>query len=362
MFAAMAKSRQLHLPLPKNEPGSDAHSHFAVLDGWRALSIMFVLLGHLFPLGPSQLSLNVSIACSGMALFFTLSGFLITKTLLSNSNLYVFAVRRFFRIVPLAWAAMLVLLIANGSSFYVWMANLLFYANSVPNALIVNGGGHLWSLCVEMQIYVMLAILIAALPRIGVGAIPFICIAVTLWRISHHVYIDMATWYRCDEILAGGILALVYAKRYGDMTQRLLTWLNPLWLLPVLILSANPAAGALQYLRPYIAAAVVGSTLYNPPIIFLRLSQHRFTIYLATISYALYILHGALMATWLSSGDTIVKYSKRPLFIAVTFLIAHLSTFKFEARFIKYARRLTTNPAPNGNGLLAENTAVSRRL
>ena len=55
-----------------------------VLDGWRGLSILLVLLGHLFPLGPKAWQMNGAVAGTGMAIFFTLSGCLITSVLLKR--------------------------------------------------------------------------------------------------------------------------------------------------------------------------------------------------------------------------------------------------------------------------------------
>jgi peptidoglycan/LPS O-acetylase OafA/YrhL len=338
-------------PAPaEDRQANRTHSHLAVLDGWRALSICLVLIGHLAPLGPGRLGLNESVATTGMVLFFILSGFLITKTLLANPSIYTFAVRRIFRIVPLAWLAMLILLFANGPETDVWVSNFLFYANNA-DTLVMNGGGHLWSLSVEMQIYLLLAVFVAAFPSIGVKAIPLMCLAVTTLRVDNHIYISMVTWYRCDELLAGGVLALAYTGRYGLTAQRLLAWLHPLWLMPLVVISAHPAAGAIQYLRPYLAAAAVGATLYNPPEFFIRSSQHRSVIYLANVSYALYIIHGLLMATWLASGDTLVRYGKRPLFFATTFFLSHLSTFHFERYFMNLGKVLTSKNAGLFTGL-----------
>ena len=56
-------------------------NRFQSLDGWRGLSILFVLAGHLLPLGPKSWQMNSSVAAAGMAVFFILSGFLITNIL-----------------------------------------------------------------------------------------------------------------------------------------------------------------------------------------------------------------------------------------------------------------------------------------
>ena len=100
---------------------------FEVLDGWRGLSIIFVLACHLLPLGPKVLQLNFSAGLMGMTLFFTLSGFLITHFLLYRSSVVDFLVRRFFRILPLAWTYIIISLLLYSASRDVWMAHMFFW-------------------------------------------------------------------------------------------------------------------------------------------------------------------------------------------------------------------------------------------
>ena len=45
-------------------------NRFQTLDGWRGVSILLVLVGHLFPLGPKSWQLNSAIAGCGMVIFF----------------------------------------------------------------------------------------------------------------------------------------------------------------------------------------------------------------------------------------------------------------------------------------------------
>src|SRR5262245_33415169 len=61
-----------------------------ILDGWRAMSILLVLGSHLLPLGPKVLELNFTAGAAGMALFFTLSGFLIVQFLAAGMPLGIF--------------------------------------------------------------------------------------------------------------------------------------------------------------------------------------------------------------------------------------------------------------------------------
>jgi hypothetical protein len=60
--------------------------------------------------------------------------------------------------------------------------------------------------------------------------------------------------------------------------------------------------------------------------------------------------HQFLEFTWLGEGDKLVKYAKRPLLVAASFGLAHLSTFHYEKRCIalgkKLSARLRARPKP----------------
>ncbi len=96
-------------------------------------------------------------------------------------------------------------------------------------------------------------------------------------------------------------------------------------------------------------------SLINTPQLLKRVAEHRATVWVATISYALYVIHGVLGNTWLGEGTKIVKYLKRPLLIGLTFLLAHLSTYRFEQPWIRFAKKITTKPLPSDNSELRMN-------
>lgn len=58
------------------------------------------------------------------------------------------------------------------------------------------------------------------------------------------------------------------------------------------------------------------------------------------MSFAAYVFHGMLSATWFGSGDTVVKYGKRPLLLLATFVAAHMSTFRVETPMIAIGKRV----------------------
>ena len=319
---------------------NESKSHLAVLDGWRGISILLVLATHLLPLGPKSWALNETAGPMGMALFFTLSGFLITRFLLTHASVPNFLIRRFFRIVPMAWLAMVIAFPLAGAAASDYLPNFLFYANLPPQHL-TDVAGHFWSLCVEVQFYVAIAIIAGLFRTRGLYLLPLLCVTVTLYRVSVGAEIDIVTWRRVDEILAGGILALAHAGKLGRLPVSAMSRPNIYVLLVLFALSSHPASGFMNYFRPYLAAAVVGRTLFSPPARIAVLLKSRVLAYIATISFALYVIHGLLSHTWLGEGEKLVKYLKRPLLFAATFGLAHLSTFHFEQRWIQFGKWLS---------------------
>ncbi|MEP7246529.1 MAG: acyltransferase [Gammaproteobacteria bacterium] len=315
--------------------------HLAVLDGWRGLSILFVLASHLLPLGPKAWQLNEMTGPMGMALFFTLSGFLITRILLADADIPKFLVRRGLRIVPLAWLAMAIAFPLSLSPASVYLPNFLFYANLPPQHL-AEVASHLWSLCVEMQFYLAIALVVRVGGTRGLYLMPLCCVAVTANRVLDGAYVDIVTWRRVDEILAGATLALVYSRQLGTRLPAAVPKANAYLFLALFALSCHPLGGFMNYLRPYFAAVLVGTTLFRPTRLASAVLKSRPLRYIAAVSFALYVIHGLLVDTWLGSGDKLVKYLKRPLFLGVTFALAHVSTFYYERHWIDWGKRLTS--------------------
>ena len=274
-----------------------------------------------------------------MGLFFTLSGFLITNYLLRNSSVVVFILRRFFRVVPLAWLYLAIALSFMREDAHFYLANFLFYANWPPMWLDA-ANGHMWSLCVEVQFYSGMALLVVLLRRYWFYCIPIICVAVTIRRAVDGLAFAINTYYRADELLAGAWLALIYNNRFRGIGMRVFRANMQLPLLALLIVSCHPEGGFLTYVRPYIAALLVGSTLVNDKTRLATALHSRHLFYLATVSYALYIIHPLLAETWLGSGEGIEKYAKRPLLFALLFVLAHLSTFYYEKTWIAFGTAL----------------------
>lgn len=308
-----------------------------ILDGWRATSILLVLGAHLLPLGPKVLELNETAGAMGMALFFTLSGFLIVQFLAAGTPLGLFVMKRLARIIPLSWAAMLFLVLWHSYDPVTVARNFLFVSN-LPPVGFFHGGEHLWSLCVEMQFYMTVSVIVLLLGKRGLLLVPLLALSVTAARIVAGEYISIVTWHRVDEILTGGTIALIHSGWLGERMAAVLRKL-PVWPFAIaLFVCSHPDAGPLQYLRPYAAATLVGASLFGAPAMLRRGLESRPMAYVAEVSYALYVIHGVLSATWLGTGERTAKYLKRPLLFGATFALAHLSTFYYEQPITRRVR------------------------
>jgi peptidoglycan/LPS O-acetylase OafA/YrhL len=329
------------------------HDRIPTLDGLRAISILLVLACHLLPLGPKSLGLNETAGAMGMSLFFALSGFLITSTLIHNQNVVDFLIRRLARILPLAYlfSFLTLVFIAHNPKALFWTD--LFLVNYFTEYLSPGLTEHLWSLCVEMQFYVSIALIVALCGRVGLWLVWPACAVVTFLRIYTGTYIGIATHLRVDEILSGACVAIVVASEWKPKASFLaIVIASVFW-----FASSNPLTGELQYLRPYASAALVLTTLQfysDRPASLLASAPMR---YIATISYALYIIHPATAYGWMNEGAPAIKYlAKRPISFALTFALAHLSTFYWEKPWQVWAKRWLARRNQSSFGVVAKNT------
>jgi peptidoglycan/LPS O-acetylase OafA/YrhL len=145
-----------------------SRSRIPSLDGLRALSIAIVICAHVcgtinlqFPPYTHKIS---SFGAFGVKVFFVISGYLITKLLLAEEVRYgrisigEFYLRRAFRIWPVAYAFILVVaLLKSLGVLSLPPHNLLFAATFTMNHAAEGAWwtGHLWSLAVEEQFYLV---------------------------------------------------------------------------------------------------------------------------------------------------------------------------------------------------------------
>jgi peptidoglycan/LPS O-acetylase OafA/YrhL len=341
----------------------------AVLDGWRGISILCVLSGHLLPIQ----SLHLPVV--GMAIFFTLSGFLITTTLFHTDSVRNFFIRRVCRVVPAAWLFIAITLTIFAAPLHTWLAHIGFYANISPQYLESVLHGHfslkaglhpreffkcelipqtaaLWSICIEMQFYMLIGLLFLITGKKGLWAIPILLILITITKLYIGEDSNKVTSFRVDEILSGGTLA-VFLHNYKEKTEAFLKAIrSATFIITGLLIASCNHLQSLVILKPYLATLTVGSTIYlDEASIWKKTLKTRFLKYIATISYALYIWHQPFTPSWWKSYTWITNYENKHLlgkgllhitkFLAV-FPIAHLSTFYYEKFWINLGKNLTS--------------------
>jgi peptidoglycan/LPS O-acetylase OafA/YrhL len=317
------------------------HDKFPILDGLRAISILLVLACHLLPLGPKVLRLNETAGAMGMSLFFALSGYLITSGLIRNPNIQEFLARRLSRILPLAYAYTFIvfLLLSFDPNSLLWTD--LFMVNYLTQYLN-DWNGHFWSLCVEMHFYLVIAVVVLTFGRKGLWMVWPACLAITLLRVNAGAYLEIKTHLRVDEILSGACVATLYSNRLTSNNRLTSRVFAAIMIVAALLwaISAWPSAGAFQYFRPYATALLLLTSLHYGATRPQTLLASRPLRYIATISYALYVIHPATAHGWMNEGSTMTRYLlKRPISFALTFILAHLSTFYWESRWQSAARQ-----------------------
>lgn len=238
-----------------------AEQRIASLDGLRALSILLVLLGHLDgTLGFPALHLSHVIgdgAHLGVQVFFVISGFLITVLLVEERDaqgsvsLANFYARRTVRILPaflayyavLVWAHLAGRIHLSGTDFIVAAT---YTANYYPGRSWEIG--HLWSLSVEEQFYLLwpLAVALISSRRVLTTMLACAFALAPLVRGAMHLAIhdpglrDLEVFPAvADAISVGCLVALWRARLLQSNHYRGLTCSPWIWLAVPLILAAN---------------------------------------------------------------------------------------------------------------------------
>lgn len=294
------------------------------LDGLRFIAVALVLWDHWMaernPLPFGALGVN---------LFFVLSGFLITRILLSSKDknhykegglsdyMRKFYIRRTLRIFPIYYLSLFVLWLLGDPSVRGKMLWQLLYASNMYIALKKTWLGvtdHFWSLAVEEQFYIFFPLLIFFIPRRYI--IPFFSVLIVFsvllrtyflaigqpWYVS---YVSMPT--ALDAFGFGALMA--YAQLYHrDLFQKVYSNRVYLWgslaaLSVVFYLSAQATtAGATKDQNLYINvwerffASIFFMFLIGGAIIGYRgwfkwFLENPVSNYLGKISYGLYVYH-----------------------------------------------------------------------
>ena len=348
------------------------------LDGVRAVAIGLVLLNH------TGLSIFLG-GGNGVIVFFVLSGFLITKLMLEewdrSGTISVggFYGRRAVRILPAPTVMLAVLLAASwaitetpSEHSYLLKEILLsatYLTNMKPlllNDVFVNGSvyegylGHMWSLAVEEQFYLVwpLTMIALALPsrnaRRSVTAILGVAMAIAVIRLGLY-YLpgldpDLASisLFSFDGFALGAAMAFAFHRGTFPAFERLLSRpAVPVLAIAVLVgdLLAGRATHEISSLyvvyTSLAAAALIGHLFVAPDSLASRWASLRPVVLIGKLSYSIYLWHNPIW-TFVSSKRypdvpiavlTLVEWGLTAVAVVFSYYVIEKPAMRLRKRF-----------------------------
>lgn len=287
-----------------NKSAQTLPTYLPSLDGLRALAAWLIVLYH------AKVPM-VSGGYMAVDVFLVLSGFLITRLLIAEHegtgtiNYKAFTLRRLCRLMPALLLMLLVYLIAAPFFFdYApWASHardafwtslyLINYATIFGDKVILLG--HVWTLAVEMQFYLLwplLFLLIRKAPkRVSLLIVFTLFFAVTGWRawLATHSG-DVWAFYVRTDARASGLLLGAFIALLGKRLPEAWGWLG------VLLLTF----AFTFYSTRWLPSAQYGFTVAEVGAALIILSQPRWLAgkvwtWLALMSYGLYLWHYPIM-------------------------------------------------------------------
>ena len=329
------------------------------LDGLRAVSIALVLISHLIGTRgvPHFFDVPEDLGNLGVRTFFVISGFLITGLLLDEKaatgtiSLKKFYLRRVFRIFPASYAYVAVMALLGAFGIITLKHNDLFRAvtYAVNNHYVHSWWiGHLWSLSVEEQFYllwpatmVFLGIKRAYWAACGAFLLaPLFRILVLIFLPAHRAGVGAVFPTVADAMAIGCILACVRDRLTED--PRYMGFMKSRWfvLAPITVFVLNyPLSTKLS--------ALVGVSLLNIAIALCidwcvrtpestvgRILNTRAFVWIGALSYSLYLWQQPFINRnsdhWVNSA---------PINLIFAFCAAVVSYYLIEKPFLRLKTR-----------------------
>lgn len=366
-------------------PIKEDRVYFPNLNGLRFFAALLVIIEHVelvkfkyLDMDYFQLFRNRGTGELGVVMFFVLSGFLITYLLLVEKDktkkisIKGFYMRRILRIWPLyyflVFLSFFVLrnipffdIISTESIFT--LENFLLYLFILPNVVLFGLDsampylGITWSIGVEEQFYIIWPVLMKFIKnkqRLLFGVL-FIYLLVHLVVLPVLMYVTnenscissiQAVWdrFNIDCMAIGGLFALWHFNKKSILKYLYNPSLN--WCLVLFFIVALFTNFRLPYLNSEFFAVIFGILILNlatNPNPILNLENKPFN-YLGKISYGLYMYHLIAIVISLKVLDYmgIHRWQIQTLCsIGVTILMATLSYYGFEQRFIRMKTRFS---------------------
>lgn len=332
------------------------------IDGLRALAVLSVILFH------AEFAAFRG-GFVGVDIFFVISGYLITATIIDEIQRNIFSIKSFYerrarRILPALYFVMLctlpfaffMMLPSALRSFSksliavpLFTSNILFSFNSYFDVESqINPLLHTWTLAVEEQYYALAPVLMLLAWKLGKKKIIIIglMLALTSLIISQLLNYSVFAYYslitRSFEIIIGALISLLISYRpkisyinssYGEI---LTVASMILILISINKFDANTPYPSLYTLIPTISTAVIILFSNNNNIVGVILAN-RFLTPIGLISYSTYLWHQPLFAF-----VRIMDVNLQEIFFAPFSLILGFFTWQFVEKPFRNYKKIST--------------------
>lgn len=301
---------------------------------------------------------------SGVSLFFVLSGFVITRILLEsvNSNTYfrTFYVRRVLRIFPLYYFALICYyylpyllndLFHYPPSFSLHIYYYTYLQNFARTFQWESAGPlHFWSLAVEEHFYLLWPAIVYVAYRFKKesllyisGLLIFLSLALRFYMLSKDYTIDFFTFTRLDQLVLGGILAILERENLLKLQYKNIYItsfvVGAVFFMVCILLNGfyqdlfkHDALGLLYF------GAIALCIIYENKGMITRFLKLPLIQYLGTISYGIYVWHAIalnIVDQYFITHRILLDFV---LVILLTVIIASVSYWILEKPFLKLKR------------------------
>jgi peptidoglycan/LPS O-acetylase OafA/YrhL len=306
--------------------------HLDYLDGWRGISILFLLAGH-FSLWPSIAGHTLYTGRLGVECFFVLSGRLMAEILFVRKiPIDVFYWRRASRILPAFWIFVGGMFVASilrprfQVSHLDVVSALTFTINYRSYESISGVLAHIWSLCVEEHAYLLLG-LVAVIHRRFTISVLLVLAAITI---------------TC--VLNGAIQTFIFDRDYNEVYWRsdvrmasvfmsaiLYLYLKDIRTIPPMLPIIAGVSGCVLIVWPGVPDPIkysIGTLSLALALVTIscswssvsKLLSHPALIYFGIWSFSLYL--------WQQPFTLIQRWHSKPLLL-ITLVMVSLTSFYF---------------------------------
>ena len=357
----------------------------ADIDGLRAVAVLLVIACHI---GIYKLRGGFV----GVDVFFVISGYLISSTILadiaaSRFSIVSFYERRIRRILP----ALVVMLFITGLFAYKYLLplelldfskSLLASAASISNFYFWNQSGyfdapaamkpllHTWSLAVEEQFYIFFPVFLMLVRRyfparlklavISIAAISFLAAAIGAFKYPVSTFYLAPT--RAWELLLGTLLSLkIFPQIMGAIRRNAATLLGmAMIVISAALFSASTPFPGVAALLPCVGTALIIAAGETGTSVVSRVLASKPVVFVGLISYSLYLWHWPIIVFQKADAILVTGVSTRAAALSVlaaTFLVSILSWKFVELPFRN--GRLKLSGAPLFQTAFASSVAVA---